>query len=67
MGGFPLLCTDNELKTKEVLKAYKYQPRLEKRFSQFKKIHNTAPLLFNKIERIEAKMFGFLSLLLFKH
>jgi len=58
-GVFPLLCTDNELTAKEVLKAYKYQPRLEKRFSQFKKIHNAAPLLFKKIERIEANMFGF--------
>jgi len=58
-GIFPLLCTDNELTVKEVLKAYKYQPRLEKRFSQFKTIHNAAPLLFKKIERIEANMFGF--------
>ena len=58
-GVFPLLCTDKELTAKEVLKAYKYQPRLEKRFSQFKKIHNAAPLLFKKIERIEANMFGF--------
>jgi len=58
-GVFPLLCTDNELTAKEVLKAYKYQPRLEKRFSQFKTIHNAAPLLFKKIERIEANMFGF--------
>jgi transposase len=58
-GIFPLLCTDNELTAKEVLKAYKYQPRLEKRFAQFKSIHNAAPLLFKKIERIEANMFGF--------
>ena len=58
-GVFPLLCTDNGLTAKEVLKAYKYQPRLEKRFGQFKKIHHAAPLLFKKIERIEANMFGF--------
>ena len=58
-GVFPLLCTDKELTAKEVLKAYKYQPRLEKRFSQFKGIHNAAPLLFKNIERIEANMFGF--------
>ncbi len=58
-GVFPLLCTDNDLTAKEVLKAYKYQPRLEKRFAQFKSIHNAAPLLFKKIERIEANMFGF--------
>jgi len=58
-GVFPLLCTDKDLTAKQVLKAYKYQPRLEKRFSQFKTIHNAAPLLFKKIERIEANMFGF--------
>jgi transposase len=58
-GVFPLLCTDNGLTAKQVLKAYKYQPRLEKRFSQFKTVHNAAPLLFKKIERIEANMFGF--------
>lgn len=58
-GVFPLLCTDKGLTTKEVLKAYKYQPRLEKRFSQFKSTHYAAPLLFKNIERIEANMFGF--------
>jgi transposase len=58
-GVFPLLCTDKQLTAKEVLKAYKYQPRLEKRFAQFKSIHHAAPLLFKKIERIEANMFGF--------
>jgi len=58
-GVFPLLCTDKRLTAKQVLKAYKYQPRLEKRFSQFKTVHNAAPLLFKKIERIEANMFGF--------
>jgi transposase len=58
-GVFPLLCTDKGLTAKQVLKAYKYQPRLEKRFSQFKTVHNAAPLLFKKIERIEANMFGF--------
>ena len=58
-GVFPLLCTDKALSAKQVLKAYKYQPRLEKRFSQFKTVHNAAPLLFKKIERIEANMFGF--------
>jgi transposase len=58
-GVFPLLCTDKALSAKQVLKAYKYQPRLEKRFNQFKAVHNAAPLLFKKIERIEANMFGF--------
>jgi transposase len=64
-GIFPLLCTDKSLTAKEALIAYKYQPRLEKRFTQFKSIHNAAPLLFKKIERVEAIMFlFFLSLII---
>lgn len=58
-GVFPLLCTDKNLSAKDVLQAYKYQPRLEKRFCQFKNIHNAAPLLFKKIERVDANMFAF--------
>ena len=58
-GVFPLLCTDKDLTAKEVLQAYKYQPRLEKRFQQFKHIHHGMPLLFKKLERIEATMFAF--------
>lgn len=58
-GVFPLLCTSDKLKSVEVVKAYKYQPRLEKRFTQFKNIQNAAPLLFKKAERVEANMFAF--------
>ncbi len=64
-GIFPLLCTDKSLTAKEVLIAYKYQPRLEKRFTQFKSIHKAAPLHFKRIQRVEAIMFlFFLSLIL---
>ena len=58
-GVFPLLCTDPKMKSSEVLEAYKYQPRLEKRFSQFKSVHNAAPLLFKRVDRVEANMFLF--------
>ena len=58
-GLFPLLSTDVALSAKEVLQAYKYQPRLEKRFSQFKSFHNAAPLLFKRVTRIEANLFVF--------
>ena len=58
-GTFPLLCSDRKLKPVQVLKAWKYQPRLEKRFEQFKHIHRAAPMLFKKIERVEANMFIF--------
>ncbi|MCP4409907.1 MAG: hypothetical protein GY807_19615, partial [Gammaproteobacteria bacterium] len=58
-GIFPLLCTDSTLNAKEVLQSYKFQPRLEKRFSQFKSFHNAAPLLFKKVTRIEANLLVF--------
>jgi transposase len=58
-GLFPLLSTDASLSAKCVLQAYKYQPRIEKRFSQFKSIHNAAPLLFKKVHRVEANLFLF--------
>ena len=58
-GIFPLLCTDPEVSAKQVLQAYKFQPRLEKRFAQFKSIHRATPLLFKKISRVEANMFLF--------
>jgi len=63
-GVFPLLSTDPSLPPKRVLQAWKFQPRLEKRFSQFKSIHLAAPLLFKKIERVEANMFVFFIALL---
>jgi transposase len=47
------------ISAKEVLQAYKFQPRLEKRFAQFKSIHRASPLLFKKINRVEANMFLF--------
>ena len=58
-GVFPLLSTDPTLSARDALVAYKYQPRLEKRFQQFKNVHEGAPLLFKKIERVEAIMFLF--------
>lgn len=58
-GIFPLLCTDKNIDAKSALAAYKYQPRLEKRFTQLKSIHNVAPLLFKNIQRVEAMMFLF--------
>lgn len=58
-GIFPLLCTDTKLTAKEALVAYKYQPRLEKRFHHLKSVLNATPLLFKKIARVEAIMFLF--------
>ncbi len=58
-GIFPLLSTDATLSAREALLAYKYQPRLEKRFEQLKSVHQVAPTLCKKIERVEAMMFLF--------
>jgi transposase len=58
-GVFPLLCTDPSLSPKSVLQAYKYQPRLEKRFAQLKSVHRVAPLLFKRVDRVEANLFVF--------
>ena len=44
---------------KQALLAYKYQPRLEKRFEQLKSVHLAAPTLFKKIGRVEGMMFLF--------
>lgn len=63
-GVFPLLSTERSIKPKRVLQAWKFQPRLEKRFAQFKSVHLAAPLLFKKIERVEANMFVFFIALL---
>ena len=58
-GTFPMLSTDSAIPAAEALKLYKSQPNLEKRFSQFKNVHNAAPLFFKKIERVESIMFLF--------
>jgi len=58
-GIFPLLTTDKLIGPKEALCSYKYQPKLEKRFNQFKSVHEAAPILFKNIERVEAIMFLF--------
>jgi transposase len=58
-GIFPILCTDQTMSAKAALLAYKYQPRLEKRFEQLKSVHQVAPTLCKKVERVEALMFLF--------
>ncbi len=63
-GIFPLLCTDETLTAKAALEAYKYQPRLEKRFCQLKNVHQVAPTLFKRVARVEAIMLLFFLALL---
>jgi len=58
-GVFPILCTDDQMTAKQALEAYKFQPRLEKRFCQLKSVHNIAPTFFKNTERVEAMMMLF--------
>ena len=52
-GVFPLLTNDRKLSATEVLQAYKRQPLLEKRFSQFKTDFAVAPVFLKNVSRIQ--------------
>jgi len=52
-GIFPLLTNDTELTAEEVLRAYKRQPIIEKRFSQLKTDFIVAPVYLKEVSRIE--------------
>jgi transposase len=53
-GVFPLLSNLTTAGKKEVLLIYKYQPYLEKRFSQLKTDHEIAPVYLKKPKRVAA-------------
>ncbi len=55
-GLFPLV-TNTELQEVEILKNYKNQPFLEKRFNTLKSVLEVAPVFLKKPERIEAMLF----------
>jgi transposase len=64
-GVFPLITNDREMTAEEVLRAYKRQPIIEKRFSQLKTDFNVAPVYLKEISRIESFLcVYFLALLL---
>ena len=52
-GIFPLLTNDKQLTAEEVLRAYKRQPIIEKRFSQFKTDFAVAPVYLKDVGRIQ--------------
>jgi len=52
-GIFPLLTNDRTLPAEEVLRAYKRQPFIEKRFSQFKSEFTVAPVFLKNVARIQ--------------
>ncbi len=53
-GVFPLITNDRSLTAEEVLRAYKRQPIIEKRFSQFKSDFHVAPVYLKEVSRIES-------------
>lgn len=52
-GVFPLLTNQREMSAEQVLRAYKRQPFIEKRFSQFKSDFAVAPVYLKEIGRIQ--------------
>lgn len=64
-GVFPLITNDREMPAEEVLRAYKRQPIIEKRFSQLKSDFHVAPVYLKEASRIESLLcIYFLALLL---
>jgi transposase len=53
-GIFPLVLNDKRLSLQEVLRAYKHQPRLERRFEQLKSVLEVMPVFLKSPRRIEA-------------
>ncbi|MFV1963648.1 MAG: IS1634 family transposase, partial [Acidimicrobiia bacterium] len=53
-GVFPLISNIPELSPEELLRAYKRQPLIEKRFSQFKTDFEVAPVYLKEVSRIQS-------------
>lgn len=52
-GVFPLLTNQRQMSAEEVLRAYKRQPFIEKRFSQFKSDFHVTPVYLKEVSRIQ--------------
>jgi transposase len=63
-GVFPLLTNDRKLSATAVLQAYKRQPLLEKRFSQFKTDFAVAPVFLKNVSRIQGLLAAYFFALL---
>ena len=53
-GVFPLITNQHEMLAWDVLQAYRRQPLIEKRFSQFKTDFEVAPVYLKEVSRIQA-------------
>lgn len=63
-GMFPLITNCTDLSLPQVLAAYKFQPRLEKRYAQLKSVQDLAPVWLKNVARIEALLFCYFVALL---
>jgi transposase len=63
-GVFPLISNDTELTAEQILRAYKRQPIIEKRFSQLKTDFTVAPVYLKEVSRIESLLCVYFMVLL---
>ena len=56
-GMSPLITNAKDLSLKQILAAYKFQPKLEKRHEQLKSVQDLAPMWLKNVSRIEALLF----------
>jgi transposase len=63
-GVFPLITNDQEMTAEEILRAYKRQPIIEKRFSQLKTDFVVAPVYLKEVSRIESLLCVYFMVLL---
>ena len=56
-GMFPLISNCRDLSLQQILEAYKFQPKLEKRHEQLKSVQDMAPVWLKNVARIEALLF----------
>jgi transposase len=63
-GVFPLITNDRAMSSEEILRAYKRQPIIEKRFSQLKTDFVVAPVYLKEVSRIESLLCVYFMVLL---
>ena len=63
-GVFPLITNDPSMTAEEILRAYKRQPIIEKRFSQLKTDFVVAPVYLKEVSRIESLLCVYFMVLL---
>ena len=66
-GVFPLLTNHRQLTAEEVLRAYKRQPLIEKRFSQFKTDFAVAPVYLKNVARVQGLLAVYFLVLVSAH